>query len=126
MTEQISSYLSAAVVAGLENVGDFLEAAGDERWHPVAQVAMSIGALRAGRIDEAAFAREVEPLAPALRSVADDFFEVAPKIVEIVGHALTVVDGVRFGFAVLETVPSWAICVLPSRRHPMLEVGHAR
>ena len=123
--DRISSYLSAAVVAGLENVGSALEAAGDERWHSVARVAMAIDSLRTGRIDEAAFAVEAAPLVPALNGLADDFAGESPEISTIVGHALTVVNGVRFGFAVLEPVPDWAICVLPSRRHPMLEVRHA-
>jgi len=123
--DRISSYLSAAVVAGLENVGSALEAAGDERWHSVARVAMAIGSLRAGRIDEEAFAVEVEPLVPALYGIADDFFKESPQISLIVGHALTVVNGVRLGFAVLEPVPAWAIFVPPSRHHPMLGVCHA-
>lgn len=124
MPVQITNYLASAVVVGLINIGDFLEAADDRRWHTVARAASLIEGLRNGRITVEAFTVESEPISIALREIADEFQHSHPRIDENISYALTVMDGVRLGLAEVSMEPG-LFCLPPSMDNPLLEIRHA-
>lgn len=121
----ISHYVAAACVVGLTNVGDYLESQEDPAWFEVARAAALIEALLRGHVDLAKFAEQAGPLCHSLGEISAAQGEASLRIGVILGHARTLLDGLRLGFARIERMVSDEVLPPPAADHPMLEVRHA-
>lgn len=120
----ITDYLAGAVIAGLCNIGDALEKAGDHRWHEVARAASLIEAYRINRIPLEQFAKEARDLAQALTDIAEATPHSSANMILILHHGVTIMEGLRCGYAYLGTSAVDAMFPPVSAKHPMLEVCH--